>query len=142
MLAPNGLYWDHVDAAGAIDQTQWSYNQGSLVGALVLLYRTTHEPLTLTHAEGVADTALAYFDAARLHGEPPEFAAIFFRNLLALAAVDSDTAYVDAAEAYADQAWAQRRDPKTGLYSFGGPTRLLDQAALVQLFAALATAGR
>jgi hypothetical protein len=142
MLAPNGLYWDHIDAVGDIDQAQWSYNQGSLVGALVLLYQATHDPLALARAERVAQNALAYFDATRLAGEPPEFAAIFFRDLLSLAAVDHDTAYVDAAEAYATQAWSSLRDARTGLYSFAGPTRLLEQAALVQLYAALATAGR
>jgi hypothetical protein len=142
MLAPDGLYWDHIDADGVVDRTEWSYNQGSLVAALVLLYRTTHDPLALARAERVGAAALAYFDGARLAAEPPEFAAVFFRGLHSLAAVDGDTASVDAAEAYAAQAWAQRRDPRTGLYAFAGPTRLLDQAALVQLFAALATAGR
>jgi hypothetical protein len=142
MLAPNGLYWDHIDADGVVDETQWSYNQGSLVGALVLLYKATNDPLALARAELVAHNALAYFDPTRLAGEPPEFAAIFFRNLLSLAAVDHDPVYLDAAGAYATQAWTQLRDSRTGLYSFGGPTRLLEQAALVQLYAALATAGR
>ena len=35
-------------------------------------------------------------------------------------------------------AWTTARDPATGLFSFGRPTRLLDQAALVQVYAALA----
>ena len=44
-----------------------------------------------------------------------------------------------AIETFADEAWAQARDPATGLFSFGGrePT-LLDQAAMVQVYAELA----
>jgi hypothetical protein len=32
MLAPNGLYWDHIDANGVVDFTQWSYNQARRPG--------------------------------------------------------------------------------------------------------------
>jgi predicted alpha-1,6-mannanase (GH76 family) len=129
MLAPNGLYWDHIDSAGNVDTTHWTYNQGSLIGADVLLYRSTGDASALARAEALADATLAYFDGPKLAGEPPEFAAIFFRNLLALAAVDGRTQYVAAAQAYADSIWSRQ------------PTRLLEQAAIVQVYAALATAG-
>ena len=138
MLGPDGLYWDHIDLGGRLDRTHWSYNQGSVIGANVLLYTLTGDTHALAHAEDVADAALAYFFGPRLRAEPPEFAAIFFRNLLALAAADGRTAYVDAAESYGDDAWSSARDARTGLFRFGGKTRLLDQAALVQLYAALA----
>ena len=139
MLAPNGLYWDHIDANGVVDYTHWSYNQGSLIGADVLLYRQTHDADALARAEALADATLAYFAGPKLASEPPEFAAIFFRNLLALAAIDGRSQYIDAAQAYADAAWAQR-DARTNLASFGRPVRLLEQAAIVQIYSALATA--
>jgi hypothetical protein len=139
MLAPNGLYWDHIDANGAVDATHWSYNQGSMIGANVLLYRQTHSAAALARAEQLADATLAYFAGPKLAGEPPEFAAIFFRNLLALAATDNRQQYLDAAQVYADQAWVQR-DARTNLVSFGKPARLLEQAAIVQIYSALATA--
>lgn len=138
MLAPDGLYWDHIDLGGNLDRTHWSYNQGSVIGANVLLYTLTGNVQALAHAEQVADASLAYFAARWQHEEPPEFAAIFFRNLLALAAADGRQDYVDAAESYGDAAWASARDAGTGLFTFVGKTRLLDQAALVQLYAALA----
>src|SRR5438094_130766 len=59
MLAPNGLYWDHIDANGVVDYTHWSYNQGSLIGADVLLYRQTHDADALARAEALADATLA-----------------------------------------------------------------------------------
>jgi predicted alpha-1,6-mannanase (GH76 family) len=141
MLAPNGLYWDHINSQGVVDSTHWTYNQGSLVAANVLLYRTTHDAGALARAEQLADATLAYFDETKLAGEPPEFAAIFFRHLLELAAVDGRTQYVAAAQAYADRLWAGRAS-QTNLVRAGHPTRLLEQAALVQMYAALARGGR
>ncbi|HET8528084.1 MAG TPA: glycoside hydrolase family 76 protein [Gaiellaceae bacterium] len=128
MLAGDGLTWDHIDGAGRVDRTHWTYNQGSLIGALLVLSRTTHDEGALGRAEQLADRSLAYFDARRLAAEPPEFAAIFFRNLLRLAAVDGREDYVAAAQAYADRLWARRR-------SLSGQ---LQRAALVQVYAALA----
>jgi hypothetical protein len=141
MRAPNGLYWDHVALDGTVDRTQWSYNQGAAVGAFVELYATTHNAAALARAEQLADATLDHFADRWQDGEPPEFAAIFFRNLLVLAAADGRRAYVAAAQSYADRAWSTAHDSRTGLYSFGGPTRLLDQAAVVQLYAALARTG-
>ncbi len=146
LLASDGLYSDHIDLSGAVDGTQWSYNQGSVIGANVLLYTLTGETHPLARAERIADAALRYFAGRWRKGEPPEFAAIFFRNVLALAAADGRQDYVAAAESYGDNAWATARNARTGLFAFAGKTRLLEQAALVQLYAALArepvTSGR
>ena len=38
---PGGLYDDHVNSDGSVNTTIWSYNQGVMVGAGVLLYHTT-----------------------------------------------------------------------------------------------------
>jgi hypothetical protein len=141
MLAEDGLTWDHIDRTGNVDTTHWSYNEGSLIGALVLLAQVTHDPSSLAQAEALADRALAYYNG-RWPQEPPEFASIFFVNLLRLATVVGRTDYVAAAQEYADDAWVSHRDARTGLYQFGGTTRLLDQAALVQLYASLAASGR
>ena len=136
MLAPNGLYWDHVAPDGTVDPTEWSYNQGSPIAAYLLLYETTGDGSALARAEQLADGTLAAF-SGRWLAEPPEFAAIFFRHLLELAAVDGRARYVAAAQTYADTAWQTLRDPQTGLLSTG----LLPQAAFVQLYARLAAHG-
>jgi Glycosyl hydrolase family 76 len=135
LLAPNGLYWDHIDLDGSVDRTQWSYNQGSVIAANVLLYDTTRDRSALAAAEQIADAALDQFDDEH---EPPEFAVVLFRSVLALADVDGRQRYVAAAERYADRAWRQVRDPATGLFRHGGRATLLQQAAFVQLYAALA----
>jgi len=128
LLAPDGLFWDNLQPAGSIDQTEWSYNQGSVMEAYRLLYLATGDPADLARAESVADVTLAAF-SSRWPSEPPEFAAIFFRRLLGLAALDGRADYVAAAQAYADQLWRRPRHS------------LLEQAAVVQLYAALALTG-
>ena len=139
MLGDDGLYWDHIALDGSVDRTHWSYNQGLLIGTLVALYTVTGDADALARAEALGDASLAYFDGHWATREPPEFASIFFRQLLELAVVDGRTEYVDAAESYGDRAWSEWRDPRTGLFSStGGRARLLDQAALVQLYAVLA----
>jgi hypothetical protein len=141
LLAPNGLYWDHIDLVGKVDTAQWSYNQGSVIAADVLLYRTTGDRSVLARAEGLADASIAYFNSRWKHDEPPEFAALFFRGLLGLADTDGRADYVAAAERYADDSWSTERDPHTGLFRYSGKADLLQQAGLVQLYAALAARG-
>ncbi|MBI3965442.1 MAG: AGE family epimerase/isomerase [Chloroflexi bacterium] len=141
MLAPNGLYWDHVDLNGTVDRTLWSYNQGTMIGAGALFYRATREPAYLGRAERTADLALEHYGSAnRFFNQDPPFNAIFFKNLLLLASVNGNRKYRDAMQSYADQAWNTVRDPATGLFRFGGagPVKLLDQAALAQIYACLA----
>jgi hypothetical protein len=127
LLAPNGLFWDNIQPDGSVDQTEWSYNQGSVMEAYRLLYLATGNPADLARAESIADLTLATF-SSRWPTEPPEFAAIFFRRLLNLAALDGRANYVAAAQAYANQLWKQPHHS------------LLQEAAVVQLYAALARA--
>ena len=94
LLAPNGLYWDHIDLAGNIEKTQWSYNQGTMIGANALFYRITGDRVYLDRANAIADAALAYYGGAgRLYKQDPPFNAIFFKNLLLLDSVDHDPRY-------------------------------------------------
>lgn len=139
MRAPNALYWDKIDLQGNVDQTHWSYNQGTMIGANVLFHRITGDRAYLARAEQIADTALAYYGAeGRLDAQPAIFNAILFRRLL------SDEldrpAYRATIQGYADRAWEQRRDPSTDLFPFDPtkPDQFLDQAAMVQIYAGLA----
>lgn len=124
---PDGLYGDHIRGNGSVDRTEWSYNQGSMLEAYRLLYRATGDRVELTHAESIADATLSAF-RGRWRTEPAQFAAIFFRRLLALAEVDGRKDYVASTQAYADRLW---RSPRRQLFQ---------QAAVVQVYAAIAAA--
>lgn len=136
-----GLFWDKVRGDGTIDRRAWSYNQGSMVGASVLLARRAGGggAAYLARAEAIARKALADYGADGYEREPAAFNAILFRNLLALHAATGDrelrAAIREAMERYADWAWNQWGDRRGRLR--GAPT-LLDQSALVQVLALLA----
>jgi uncharacterized protein YyaL (SSP411 family) len=135
------LYADHVDGAGRVEPTIWSYNQGTPLGADVLWAAATGDRRALDDAEATAHAALRHLRRDdRLWSQPPVFNAVLFRNLLALHAARPDPAYLDALDGYLDRAWAEARDRRTGLLTAGGigsydrrPT--IDQAGLVQLYA-------
>src|SRR6185437_11380374 len=54
----NGLYADHIRLHGVIDPSEWSYNQGTMIGAGVLLYQATGNTEFLYQARQTASAAL------------------------------------------------------------------------------------
>jgi len=157
-----GLFFDKVRGDGTLDRTLWTYNQGSMVGANVLLARQARRDagteaeagagteargeagpgsVYLARAEAIAAKALRHY-AGAYERQPPAFNAILFRNLLQLCAVTSDAGLREriraAMSAYAEAAWASHRDGHDR-FRFGraGPT-LLHQSAMVQIYALLA----
>ncbi|MEZ5142891.1 MAG: glycoside hydrolase family 76 protein [Acidimicrobiales bacterium] len=149
----DGLYWDHVALDGTIETTKWSYNQGTVAGAELLLWRVTRSAdptgaaAHLAEAEAIAAAALARFGVPGGYlTQDPAFNAIFFRNLLEVAHATADTALCTsirtALEGYADTTWSANRGGD-GLFRFpaGAATaRLIDQAAMVEVNALAAMA--
>jgi predicted alpha-1,6-mannanase (GH76 family) len=143
-----GLFFDKVRGDGTVDHTLWTYNQGSMIGANVLLARQagaggarTAGGVYLARAEAIAAKALRHY-AGAYEGQPPAFNAILFRNLLQLHAATADAGLRErirgAMSAYAETAWTAHRDRRDRFrFSRGGPT-LLDQSAMVQIYALLA----
>jgi hypothetical protein len=135
-----GLYADHIRLHGAIDPSEWSYNQGSMIGAGVLLYQATGNTEFLYQARQTASASLAYFTIPRLLSENPFFPAVYFRNLMYLDAVTHDPPGPKLAQTYVDSVWVHQR-LSDNLFAFGSPpsTQLLYQAAVVQIYALLST---
>ncbi|WP_020577351.1 glycoside hydrolase family 76 protein [Actinopolymorpha alba] len=145
LLAPNGLYWDNVNLSGVFRLDQFSYNQGTMIGAGVLLHRATGDRTYLEQARDTATQALAFYaEDERYFAQPARFHAIFFANLLQLWAVRPDPAYRKAMAWYAEESRARFLDPETGLYRFTGenPVLLLEQAGMVRIEGMLAWAPR
>jgi predicted alpha-1,6-mannanase (GH76 family) len=141
LLSPRGLYWDHLDLDGKLEKTMWSYNQGVPIGVNVLLYQATRDRKYLRRAERIAEAAYTYYvTEGRLYGQPIFFNSIFFKNLLLLESVTGSGKYHQAMARYADQVWSTSRDPHTNLVHFdaNGGTQVIQQAALVQIYAVLA----
>ncbi|WP_406003794.1 glycoside hydrolase family 76 protein [Streptomyces sp. NBC_00829] len=140
LLSPDGLYWDHLNPTGSVDKNYWSYNQGVPVGVNVLLYQITHDRSYLDRAKRIADAAYNYYvKQGRLSTQPPEFNAVFFKNLLLLESVTKKQTYRDAMNQYASDVWEENRNPYTGLFEFGDSsgTEAVQQAAMIQIYAVL-----
>jgi predicted alpha-1,6-mannanase (GH76 family) len=115
LATPSGLYNDHVNADGSINTTIWSYNQGVMVGAGVLLYGATGNGAYLNQAEQTATAAVAYFGTGSvLINQGPAFNAIYFRSLFLLNQVVPNVEYAAEAQSFASYMWTQRQ-PGTGL---------------------------
>jgi hypothetical protein len=140
LTQPNGLYADHIRLHGVIDPSLWSYNQGSMIGAGVLLYQSTGNSAYLYQARQTAKAALAYFTIPRLLSENPFFPAVYFRNLMYLDSISHDPPGARLAQSYVDSVWVHQRS-SSGLFVFGSPpsSQLLTQAAVVQIYALLST---
>jgi hypothetical protein len=140
LLLPGGLYADHIRQHGEIDPTEWSYNQGTMIGAGTLLYQATGNSGYLYQARQTAQAALAYLTPARLGSEVPFFPSVYFRNLLYLDYVTHDPPGPRLAQAYVDDAWQHLRR-SNGLFVAGSPPspQLLVQAAIVQIYALLSS---
>jgi hypothetical protein len=132
----SGLYNDHVNPDGSINTAIWSYNQGVMIGAGVLLYDTTGNGSYLSQAEQTAGAAVSHFGTGTtLDNQGPAFNAIYFRDLFLLDQIAPDPSYASEAEAFASTMWAQR-DVGTGLidpqYGVNG------SAPMVEIYSLLA----
>ena len=141
----SGLVYDKVRGDGSIDSTLWTYNQGALIASGVMRYRLGGQAGDLAQAEATASHALAHFSESGYISQPAAFNAIYFRGLLQLYSLTANStlkaSITTAMQAYANDAWSNHRS-KHNLFSFSptssGTYRLLDQGAMVALFAALA----
>jgi Glycosyl hydrolase family 76 len=140
-----GLFWDKIRGDGTIDETLWTYNQGSMIGANVLLARLEpppRAPMYIDRAEVIARKSLDYFSQEEYIRQPAAFNAIFFRNLLLLHPVTHDgTLQADITATirrYTDYVWDHTRDRHDRFHLSDGGVTLLNQSAVVQLLALLA----
>ena len=112
----DGLYSDHILPSGDIDSTVWSYNQGAMIGAGVLLHEATGDTSYLDQSVATATASTAHYaDVTTLPAELPAFVAIYVRNLLLLDNVRPDPSYRALADSYATWMWETRRDAVSGL---------------------------
>jgi hypothetical protein len=140
LMQPSNLYADHIGLRGKVEPALWSYNQGSMIGAGVLLYQATGDSAYLYQARQTAKAALSYFTMERLLSENPFFPAVYFRNLMYLDSITHDPPGPRLAQEYVNYMWVNRR-LTSGLYVFGSPpsSQLLVQADVVQIYALLST---
>lgn len=134
------LFWDHVRPDGTIDYAPYTYNQGAMIGANLHFYRLTGDPIFLDRAQRTARATLALGGGHEIEHQEIAFNAIFFSALLELDEARPNATYRERILDYATSIWADKRDPSTGLATTSAPLTLLDQAAMVRIFALAASA--
>lgn len=139
-----GPFWDKIRGDGTIDRAVWSYNQGNMIGATVLLARADpgQRDAYLGQAEAMARNALHRFAGTYGQGNPA-FLAIFFRNLLLLHHLTEDQELradiIAAMSEFGEIAWSRAQQGRRGILGLGGGgPKLLEQSAFVQVLALLA----
>jgi hypothetical protein len=140
LLTAEGLYADHIEANGELDPEYWSYTQGAMIGAGALLYQVTGNGGYLDEAVVSANNAIAGSPLEILGAENPFFASVFLRNLIYLDAITHSSTGVALANQYLNWSSNSLHEPN-GLFlsSDGSKTSLLEQAAVTQIYALLAT---
>ena len=111
-----GLYNDHINADGSVNSTIWSYNQGVMVGAGVLLNKLTGASAYLSQAEQTASAALLYFGTGpNLINQGPAFNGIYFRNLLFLNSFVPNDGYASEAQSFGSSYCGRNRQMSSEL---------------------------
>lgn len=126
---PDGLYLDRISPEGARSPERWTYNQGTMIGAGVLLAEATGDGRYLADARQTSAAALGRFDLARLlRPNGPAMNAIFFRNLFLLDSGREDPRIGALVGAYAEATWdnhlracGARRGPAPGWLNASAP---------------------
>ena len=139
-----GLFLDKIRGDGSVDRAAWSYNQGNMIGANVLLARTNpgQRETYLGRAEAISRKALQEY-AEKYEQGNPAFLAIFFRNLLLLHAATADQGLQEdvmaAMSRFGEVAWSRVQQARKGVFGIGGAgPKLLAHSAYVQVLALLA----
>lgn len=138
LLTGAGLYADRIAPDGEIEPTLWSYNQGTMIGAGVLIALSTKSRGPLDEAVDTATTYLRTHAVEDLLTQDPVFNAVFFRNLLLLNAVRPDARYDQLIREYGDAMWASQR-LRHGYFAGKGSV-LNNTAAMIQIYALVAGA--
>lgn len=148
------LYFDNVKMDGRVDKVKYTYNSGQMLQAAALLYKITGDENYLTDAKNIAKSAISYFTE---EFETPQgktirlfkntgnwFNVILFRGYTELFSIDKNPEYIVVFRNNLEHLWMNGRDDH-GLFSkdWTGTKDdeykwLLDQAAMVEFYAALA----
>jgi hypothetical protein len=103
---PTGLYWDHIGTDGTIDRDTVSYNQGTMIDALVEVWRLTGETTYLARADHLAKLSEQRLPGPRhKRGQYAAYDAIYYRALRNLDGWSPEAAGMKQAQDFVS--WAQ-----------------------------------
>lgn len=101
------LYSDRIEPDGTVHRSVWSYNQGTMIGAGVLLHRLSGDATYLDDALTTAAASLAWLQTPGvIDAQGPPLFAIFLRNLLQLPGWTPASDELAIAREYGERWWS------------------------------------
>ena len=139
LRSPSGLYYDNLQIPSLkIDSAMYTYNAGTMLQSNVLLYQVTGDKKYLKEAEQIASSVKDHFYKNNKLPANYWFNAVLLRGEIALYHVDKNPGHINFFIKYADSVWNEQRD-KNGLIGKPGKRKaLIDQAAIIEIYARLA----
>jgi len=136
--SPEGLYYDNIRIPSLkVSMATYTYNTGTMLQANVLLYGITKDEKYLAEAKRIAAAGKQhFFRNGRLPGNY-WFNAVFLRGYEALYQVDHNRDWIDFFVQDAEAVW-NTRDMATDMVGAKPAKSLIDQAAMIEIYARLA----
>ncbi len=138
LQSPQGLYYDNIKIPSLkLDSAIYTYNTGTMLQSNVLLYQITKNKKYLKEAQRIASAAEKFFyKNDKLPGNY-WFNAVLLRGEIALYKIDKNKNHIDYFINEANRIWND--DKENGLIGKKGKRkRLIDQAAMIEIYARLA----
>ena len=139
LQAPNGLYYDNIKIPSLkIDSAIYTYNTGTMLQSNVLLHEITKDKKYLQEAERIASAAKQHFyKNLELPGNY-WFNAVLLRGEIALYKIDKNKDHIQFLIDDANRIWKDERNEEGLVGKKGKRKSLIDQAAMIEIYARLA----
>ncbi len=139
LRSPEGIYYDALKVKTMrIDSATYTYNTGTMLQSNVLFYLITSDKTYLNEARIIADAAKNRFYRNNRLPDNYWFNAVLLRGFVELCKVDGNSDRLQFFIDDAEQIWNTQRD-ENGLIGRRTAKRLIDQAAMLEIFARLQT---
>lgn len=137
--SPEGIFYDNVRIPSLkIDSATYTYNTGTMLQSNVLLYNITHDKKYLVEAQRIAKAAKSHFyKNNRLPGNY-WFNAVLLRGYIELYKVDKNKSQLQFFIDDAERIWKDERDANNLLGKNSKTKSLIDQSAMMEIYARLA----
>lgn len=139
LQSPDGLYYDNIRIPSLkIDSAIYTYNTGTMLQSNVLLYEITQEKKYLNEAERIASAAKQHF--YKNHKLPGNywFNAVLLRGEIALYKVDKNKDHIQFFIDDANRIWNEEKNEEGLVGKKNKRKSLIDQAAMIEIYARLA----
>ena len=140
LQAPDGLFYDNIKIPSLkIDSAIYTYNTGTMLQSNVLLFEITKNKKYLQEAERIASAAKQHF--YKNHKLPGNywFNAVLLRGEIALYKIDKNKDHIDFFIDDANRIWKNERDGNGLIGQKNKRKSLIDQAAMIEIYARLAS---